>query len=92
MMEIDFEDFIEEVKFQMTEYEELEEQTIKDWEVRARKWVDEHEDKKKRIMKLKEDIILKIKDEDVMYEVAQKFYQAYRNDKVKEYWYKFTLI
>lgn len=92
MVEIDLEDFIEEVKFQMTEHEELDEATIKDWESKARAWVDTHKDKKGRIIKGKEDIIIKVKDEDVMYEIAEKFYQSYRKDNIKDYWYKFTLL
>lgn len=91
MMEMDLEDFIEEVKFQMTEFEALDEKTIKDWEKKARKWVDTHDDRK-RIIKHRDEILVKITDEEACIDVAEKFYKAYKNDKIKEYWYKFTII
>ena len=92
MIEMDFEDFIEEVKFQMTEFDALDEKTIKEWEAKARTWVDKHDDKKRRIIKHDDEIIVKVKDEEVCFEIAEKFYKAVKYDKVKDYWYKFTLI
>ncbi|ROR23454.1 hypothetical protein EDD66_11461 [Mobilisporobacter senegalensis] len=88
MIEIDFEDFVEEVKFQMTEYEELDETTILDWETKLRKWVKEHKEKKFFHVKSKDDIAVFLRDEDEMYELAEKFYRAYKNNKLDEYWKK----
>lgn len=92
MIEIDFEDFMEEVKFQMTEYEDLKEDMILDWEDRAREWMGQHKKNKKWVFKSKDDIILSVKNEDVMLEVAKKFHTAYRQDKLEEYWKKFFLF
>lgn len=91
-MELDFEDFIEEVKFQMTEYELLEETTILDWETKAREWVIKHPDKKYLKVISEDDIQVKVKDEDVMYEIALSFYRAVKNNQVEEYWKRFKLI
>lgn len=91
-MELDLEDFIEEVKFQMVELEELEEEVILDWEKRAREWVNTHEDPKKRIIKYRNSIFVKVKDDDVMAEVAAKFFKAFRGNSLDQYWKTFTLI
>lgn len=92
MIEIDLEDFLEDVKLQMTEYEILDEVTIKNWEARTRKWIKEHDDKKRKIVKLKGDILVKVDDEDITYDIAQKFYKAVKTDKTEEYWSKFSLL
>ena len=96
MIEIDLYDFIEDIKYEMTEYEILDEKTIKDWEKRARNWIEEHDDKKKRIVKLKNRIIVKVKDEEVAYDlacdIAEKYDQACQSSKTDEYWSKFSLL
>lgn len=91
-MELDFEDFIEEVKFQMTEYDILEEETILAWEEKVREWVKRHSDKKYLWVKAEDDIFVKIKDEDVMFEIARKYYQAVKNNQEADYWKRFQLI
>lgn len=88
MIEVDLEDYLEEVKFQMTEYEELEETTILEWEAEFRNWILSHQDKKKCIIKNKNDITIILNDEDEMEEVAAKFYKAYKNNKTIQYWKK----
>lgn len=91
-IEIDFEDFVEEVKFQMTEYEELDEDIILNWEAKARNYVLKNVNRKKWVVKSKKEIKVMIKDEDAMIEVARKFHKAHKNGKVEEYWSKFTLM
>jgi hypothetical protein len=91
-MELDLEDFLEEVKFQMTEYDRLEKEIILDWEAKARQWVETHKDKKYITYKAKDDIQIKIKDEDIMFDIALKFYQAVKKDQIQEYWKTFQLI
>lgn len=92
MTEIDLEDFLEEIKFQMTEYEELDEKIILDWELRTRRWVKDHNDKKRRIVKLKRETLIKVEDEDITYTIAERFYRAYSTGKLEEYWAKFSLL
>lgn len=95
-MELDFEDFIEEVKFQMTEFDRLTEEDILDWEEKARAWVDENP--KQRYLKYKspDDIMVKLKNEDAAVEVPQEiarlYYRAVRDDKVMEYWDDFKMM
>lgn len=92
-MELDFEDFIEEIKFQMTEYDEsLGEDIILDWEERVRAWVQNHRDKKYLKVKSEDDIIIRIPNEDVMEEIAQTFCLAVKNGKTENYWRQFKLI
>ena len=91
-MELDLEDFLEEVKFQMTEFDILEEETILGWEEKVRRWIEHHPDKKYLTVKSEDDVQIKIKNEDVMEEIARKFYQAVKNQQEDQYWKKFQLL
>ena len=88
----DFEDFIEEIKFQMTEYDELTEEVILDWEKRVREWIMKHSDGKMIIVKDEDDITIMVKDEQIMYDIALKYHNAFRKNETKEYWDKFSLL
>lgn len=89
MVEIELEEFLEEVKFQMTNYEELDKDTILRWEKNVRKWIENH--KKRNIIKAKDDIILKIKDEDVMFDMAKQYHKAFILNKEDNYWTRFDI-
>lgn len=95
-MELDFEDFIEEIKFQMTEFDRLTEEDILDWEDKAREWVNENHNQKYLKYKSPDDILVKLKNEDAAVEVPQEiarlYYRAVRDDKVLEYWDDFKLM
>lgn len=91
MIEMDLEDYLEEVKYQMTEYDILEEDIIKEWEVKARKWTKDHFDRKIMVRR-GDDLLLLLKNEDIMEDVAQKFYKAVKEDNIKGYWYRFKLL
>ncbi|SFR56512.1 hypothetical protein [Anaeromicropila populeti] len=91
-MELDFEDFVEEVKFQMTEYDRLTEEMILNWEIQAREWVKRNKNKPYLTYKAPDDIIVKIKSEDDMEELARLFYRAVRDDQLERYWKNFKLI
>lgn len=88
--EIDLEDYIEEVKFQMTEWDGLDEDIILDWEEKAREWVDTHQDK--RMIKKHDEVTLLVKDEDIYSELARLYYRAVRDGKEREYWAKFHIL
>lgn len=95
-MELDFEDFMEEIKFQMTEFDRLTEDDILDWEDKARGWV-EHNSKQHYLKyKSPDDITVKVKNEDAAIEVPQEiarlYYRAVRDDAVDKYWADFTLM
>lgn len=92
MEQWDFEDFVEEVKFQMTEYEDLTEEIILDWEARVREWIMKHSDGKKIIVKDKDDILVMVKDENIMYNIALRFHNAVRKGIQDEYWSNFSLL
>ncbi len=95
-MDFDFEDFIEEIKFQMTEYDRLTEEDILDWEDKVRAWVNENP--KERYLKYKssDDITVRLKNEDaaveVPMEIARLYYRAVRDDAVEAYWDDFKLM
>lgn len=88
----DFEDFVEEVKFQMTKYENLTEELILDWEKRVRLWILSKSDKKNVIVKSKDDIFVMVKDENIMYNIALGFHNAIRKGQQEEYWKNFSLL
>lgn len=95
-MDLDFEDFIEEIKFQMTEFDRLTEDDILDWEDKARVWV-EHNSKQKYLKyKSADDIMVKLKNEDAAIEVPQEiarlYYRAVRDDAVDKYWADFNFM
>ena len=88
----DLEDYLEEVKFLMTEYEELTETIILDWEKKARKWVDNNIDGKNIRKRREDEILVIVKDENIFWDIALKFHNFYRKGKEKEYWDNFSLI
>lgn len=89
---MDFEDFVEEVKFQMTEYDILEEEIIFDWEDRAREWLEIHEEQCNYIKRKGEDVLVKVPSEEICEDVARKYYIAVKNKQVDGYWDHFQLI
>ena len=91
-MEMDFEDFIEEIKFQMTEYDILEEAIILDWEEKVRLWMKDNRHKSYIRYKSEDDSLILVKNEDAMEEIALKFYKAVRNQQEDKYWKTFELI
>lgn len=91
-MNFDFEDYLEEVKFQMTEYDKLTEEMILDWEDKVREWVEEHQDKSYLVYKSPDDIIVKAKTEEHPETVARLFYRAVRDNALDKYWDDFELV
>ena len=92
MEQWDFEDFVEEVKFQMTEYDDLTEEIILDWEAKVRKWIMKNADGKKISVKSEDEIFVMVKDENIMYNIALRFHNAVRKGQVDEYWHNFSLL
>ena len=88
----DLEDYLEEVKFLMTEYEVLTEEIILDWEKKARKWVDSNIDGKNIRKRREDEILVIVKDENIFGDIALKYNNYYRKGKEKEYWDTFSLI
>ena len=88
----DLEDYLEEVKFLMTEYEVLTENVILDWEKKARKWVDNNIDEKNIRKRHEDEILVIVKDENIFWDIALKYNNYYRKGKEKEYWDNFSLI
>ena len=88
----DLEDYLEEVKFLMTEYEVLTEEVILAWEKKARKWVDSNIDGKNIRKRHEDEILVIVKDENIFWDIALKYNNYYRKGNEKEYWDTFSLI
>jgi len=88
----DLEDFVEEVKFMLTEYDEMTKEIILDWENKFREWIDRKSSSKFIKYNSKDDIHIQVKDEDIMYKIAFKYYKAYKNNTCKEYWENLKII
>lgn len=92
-MDWDLEDFIEEVKFLMTEYDNLDKEKILEWEEKARAWI--LRNKKHKSIKYESDdeiyIPLESEDVDVMEEIANVFHTAVKTGQEKEYWDTFEI-
>ena len=87
----DIDDYLEEVKFQLTEFNEMTEEIILDWEQKARQWVNNHIDGKHIISKFSDEILITVKDEDIMAEIALDYHRAFRDNTVDTYWKKFKI-
>lgn len=95
MMEMDLEDYIEEVKFQMADaYDEvLDKETILGWEEKAREWVEQDKGKSACIRYCSEDeIYVRVKNEEVCETIVGKFYHAVVNKSLDGYWKKFKPV
>lgn len=85
-MEMDLEDYLEEVKFQMTEYDILDEKRILGWEKQARKWVAAHKTNPRIHYRSGEDIWVTVKSEEDLEKTAEKFSQAVKKEQTEKYW------
>lgn len=92
-MDWDLEDFIEEVKFQMTEYDDLGKEKILEWEEKARSWILRNKNRKSINYKSDDEIYIPLKSEDVdvMEEIARVFHLAVKRGTEEEYWNNFKL-
>ena len=90
MIEYDLEDYLEEVKYQMTEWDGLDEEIILNWENEVRHWVETHEDR--RIDKYNGDITLYLKDEEIFEVIARKYYRAIKDGTEREYWMNLHIV
>lgn len=93
MFEYDLEDYLEEVKYQMTLWDHLDEDMIIEWEHNARKWVKEfHDPKCRRIIKHGEDITILLKDEQIFEDLARLYNRAKKDGTEDVYWKNFSLL
>ena len=87
----DLEDYIEEIKFLMTEYDELTEEVILAWEEKVREWVAENIDNKKIRKRREDEILIIVKDENIFWDIALKYHNYMRKDNEDEYWENFDI-
>jgi len=88
----DIEDFIEEVKFMLTEYDEMTKEIILDWEKKFREWIDKKSGSKYIKYKSEEEIYIQVKDENIMYDIALRYHNAYRKKTFDDYWKNLKIV
>ena len=88
-MNIEFNEFIDEVKDEIMCYEELGEEYAQKWEEEFLKWADENKNKNKSIKESNGKMFFVIKDESEIFEIADSYYDAVVENSVGEYWKKF---
>ncbi len=87
----DIEDYLEEIKYLLTEYDEMTEEVILEWEDKAREYIMSHSDGKKIKMKNEDDIVIAVKDEQIFWDMALKYHNYYRKGEVNKYWDEFAV-
>lgn len=91
-MVFELDDFMEEIKMEMVGYEELDEQLIKEWVAKVTEWIQKPDgNKSKFIVKNKNSIKIKLKDESDLFSIVDKFYAAVVHEEIEKYWNGFSL-
>ena len=88
----DIEDYLEEIKYLLTEYEEMTEEVILDWEDRAREYILKHNDGKNIKVKNEDDIKIMVKDEQIFWDMALKYHNYLRKGMKDAYWKEFNVM
>ena len=88
----DIEDYLEEIKYLLTEYDEMTEEVILAWEAKAREYIMKHNDGKNIKVKSKDDVQILIKDEQIFWDMALKYHNYVRKGMEDIYWKEFDVI
>lgn len=89
MIKIEIEEFLFEVKDEILSYEELCEEKADEWEKYFLSWLKNDNIKKKNIKIEKGITYYIIDDESQIFDIADEFYYAVKENKVLDYWKKF---
>lgn len=87
-MKLTIEEVLESVKDELLCYEEGE-KVIAKWEREFQEWMTKHKGKHRDISVEKNSVLLKIKDEEEIFEMADSYMDALSEGSVKQYWEKF---
>lgn len=88
MIRLNIDDFIFEVKDEISCYEDIGTEGADKWEADFRKWL-ESDKKKKNIFKKGDKLQYAIGDESEVFDIADEYMQALEENKIKEYWDNF---
>lgn len=88
MIKLDIEDFIFEVKDEMSCYEEIGTKGADLWETAFRNWLKEGKNQE-NVIKKGDKIMFALGDESEIFDIADEYLNALENNKVEEYWKKF---
>jgi hypothetical protein len=91
-MEFELDEFLEEIKVEMSGYEEITEELINNWETRTKAWILENVNKKNRIIKNNNSIYIQLDDESDIFKVVDRYLAAVDGDEVEAYWQGFSLL
>lgn len=89
MIKLPIDEFIFEVKEEILSYEELGEKKANEWESNFIKWLEDENIKKKYVKGKGEKKFYEIKDESIIFEIADKYYDSVLQKKEDLYWSKF---
>lgn len=89
MIKLPIDEFIFEVKEEILSYEELGEKKANEWENNFIKWLKDENIKKKYVKGNGEKKFYEIKDESVIFEIADRYYDSVLQKKEDLYWSKF---
>ncbi len=89
MIKLPINEFIFEVKEEILSYEELGEKKADEWEKNFIKWLEDENIKKKYVKGNGEKKFYEIKDESVIFEIADEYYDSVLQKKEDLYWSKF---
>lgn len=88
-MNIEFKEFIDEVKEEIMCYEELGQEYALKWEKEFYQWSEANLGKNKNIKELKGKFYFVISDESEIFEIADSYYDAIMDKNEKDYWKNF---
>ena len=88
MIKLDIEDFIFEVKDEMSCYEDIGPDGADKWETNFRKWL-ESDKKKTNIIKKGDKLQYTLSDESEIFDIADEYLNALDENKIDEYWNNF---
>lgn len=87
MLKLSLQDFKEEIKAEMYGYEELTEESIKDWFDHLETYIKEKQGSKDRVIyKADGKITIILDDESELFGIADKYLLAVEDEKLAEYW------
>ncbi|MBR1738470.1 MAG: hypothetical protein IJ736_15940 [Firmicutes bacterium] len=88
-MKIEIEEFIFEVKDEISCYEEYGKKQAAKWEENFRKWLANDKIKKENVKKEGEKLYYKIEDESEIFDIADEYIESIEENNEEKYWKDF---
>lgn len=91
-MELELEEFLEEIKIEMSGYEEIDEALINGWETKVKTIIEEEGTKLKGLIKKGGRYYISLEDETDIFRVVDRYFAAIDNEEIEAYWDDFSLL